>query len=99
MFDDPIAHCRRQKLNNRGMNFSRRGKRPAFLSVARDDFRNLIGELFLNAAIGFHRDLRPFRNGSPMMSARAVAHWKATGKIAHFIDQPSVRVGDVEGLY
>jgi hypothetical protein len=34
-----------------------------------------------------------------MMTARAVAHWEATGKIAHFIDQPSVRVGDVEGLY
>jgi hypothetical protein len=60
----------------------------------------LIGELFLNAAIGFRHELRPFRNRSrPMVRSGAVTHWKAPGEIGQFIDQSPVRVGDVEGLY
>src|SRR6266704_6737260 len=46
VFDDAVAHRRRQEINDRRVNFSRRGKGPAFLSVARDNFCNLIGELF-----------------------------------------------------
>jgi len=100
MLDDPVAYRGRQKINNRRVNFSRRSKRPTFLSVARNNLCNLIGELFLNAAIGFRPDLRPFRNGScAVMPSRAVAHRKASGKIAHLIDQSPVRVGNVESLY
>ena len=100
MLDDPVAHCRGKKINNRGVNFSRRGKRPALLSVCRNDLRNLFGELFLNAAIGFRHKLSPFCNGSrPMVSSRAVAHRKTPREIGHLIDQPPVRVGDVERLY
>ena len=100
MFDDPVAYRRRQKGNNCRVNFSRRSKGPAFLPVLRNDLCNLIGELFLNAAIGFRRELRSLRNGSrAMVAARAIAHVEATRLIAHFIDQSSMRVGNVECLH
>ena len=100
MFDDPVAHSDRQKIDNRPVNFGRRGKRPAFLSIERNNFCNLIGKLFMNAPIGFCCQLRSLGNGAgAMMSARAVGHRKASGQIAYFIDEPSVCVGDVECLH
>jgi hypothetical protein len=82
------------------VNLGRCGKGPPFLSVARNNLCNLIGELFLNAAIGFCRQLRPLGDGArSVVSARAVTDWKAPGQIAHFIDQSSMRIGDVECLY
>src|SRR4029453_11571137 len=100
MLDDSVAHCRGKKIDNGGVNFSRRSKRPALLAVGRNDLCNLIGELFLNAAIGFRHKLSPFRNGSrPMVGPRTVADRKTAGEIAHLIDHSPVRVGDVERLY
>src|SRR6266480_2971365 len=81
MLDCPVAHRRGKKINNCGVNFSRRSKRPALLSVCRNDLRNLFGELFLNAAIGFRRKLSPFRDRSrPMVGSRAVADGKTPEK-------------------
>ena len=100
VFDDPVAYRGRQKLNNCRVNFSRRGKGPAFLSIARDDFRNLIGKLSLNAAIRFCCQLCPLGNRSrSMVGASTVADRKAARLIAHFIHQSSMRVGDVECLH
>jgi len=82
MFDDSVAHSDRQKIDNRPVNFGRRGKRPAFLSIERNNFCNLIGELFVNAAVHFCCQLRPLGNGArAMMSARAVGHRKASGQV------------------
>ena len=53
MLNDPIAHASRQKIDNRGVNLSRRGKRPAFLATLARNFHDLIGELFMNPAIDF----------------------------------------------
>src|SRR5438309_5734058 len=36
MFDDSVADSGRQKIDNRPVNFGRRGKRPAFLSIGGD---------------------------------------------------------------
>ena len=99
MFDDPVAHCRGQQIDNRRVNFRWRGKRPAFLSIERNNFYNLIGELFMNAAIGFGCKLRPLPDGVCMAANRAIAHRKAPGQIAHFIDQFPVRIGDIECLH
>jgi len=53
----------------------------------------------MNAAVGFSFKLRSLRNLICMTPARSVAHRKAPGQIAHFIDQSPVRIGDVECLY
>src|SRR5439155_23296788 len=34
-----------------------------------------------------------------MVRPSAVSHWKTPGEIAQFIDESSVRIGDVERLY
>ncbi len=48
VLNDPVAHCGRQEIDNRCVNFRWRGERPAFLSVARDNFYDLVGQLLLN---------------------------------------------------
>src|SRR4029450_8679084 len=89
MFDDPVAHRGREKIDYRSMNFRRRGKRPSLLSIERYNFCNLIGELLMNAAVHFCCQLRPLGNGTrPMVSmvrARAVGDRKPPGQIAHFV--------------
>src|SRR5881296_1871280 len=67
MFDDSVADSRRQKLDDRRMNFSRRGERPSLLSIERNNFCNLVGELLMDAAVHFCRQLRPFGNGARSM--------------------------------
>src|SRR6266545_3136745 len=84
MFDDSVAHCRGQKIDNRRVNFSRCGERPSFLPIERNDFGNLIGKLFMNAAVRFGCQLRTLGNGArSMMSACAVGDREAAGQIAH----------------
>src|SRR6266540_3302538 len=100
MFDDSVAHWRRQKIDNRPVNFSRRGKRPSLLSIERNNFCNLIGELLMNAAVHLCCQLRTLRNGArSMVSARAIGHGKAAGQIAYLIDESPMRIGDVECLH
>jgi hypothetical protein len=98
VLNNPIPHRGGQKIDNRRVNFGRRGKRPAFLSIKGNNLCNLIGELFLNAAIGFGCKLGTLRDGICVTPARAVAHREAPGQIAQLIHQSSMRIGDVECL-
>src|SRR5438046_9961162 len=100
MFYDSVAHLRRQKIDNRPVNFGRRGKRPAFLSIGGNNFRNLIGELFMNATVHFCCQSRPFSNGArATMSTRAVSHRKTSSQVAQYSHPPTVCVGTVECLH
>src|SRR4029450_3588717 len=100
MFDDSVAHGRRQKLDDCRMNFSRGGERPSLFSIERNNFGNLIGKLFMNAAVHFCCQLRPLGNGArSMMSACAVGYGKTSGQIAYLIDESSMGVGDVKRLH
>ena len=53
VLDDAVADAGGEKIDNRRMNFGRRGERPAFAAVFAHDPRNLIGKLFVNAAVSF----------------------------------------------
>ncbi len=99
VLDDPVAHSRGQQIDDRPVNFRRRSERPAFLPVARNNFHNLIGELFMNAAIGFRFELGPLRDRIRVASARTIAHWKSPGQIAHLVHQSAVRVCNIECLH
>ena len=99
MFDDPVAHACRQKIDNGSVDRCRRGKRPAFDSVALHNLYDLIGELFVDAPIGFGFQLRPLRDRICMTPARAITHRKASSQIAYLVDQSPVRIRDIERLY
>jgi hypothetical protein len=99
VLDNPVAHSRRQKTDNRSVNRRRRGERPAFLSVARDNFHNLIGKFFMNAAVGFSFKLRSLCNRICMTPACTVAHRKAPGQIAHLVHQSAVSIRNIERLH
>ena len=92
MFNDPVAHCRGQQIDNRRVNFRWRGERPAFLPIARDNFYDLIGQLLLNPAMSFCFHLGSFRNRTGVPTARSIAHRKSPSKVGHFVDQSSVRI-------
>jgi len=53
MFDNSLSHIARQQIYDRRMNFRRRCKRPAVLSILRNNFCDLVGQLFLNSSIRF----------------------------------------------
>src|SRR4029450_10153833 len=99
VLDDPVAHSRGQKIDDRRVNFRWRGERPAFLPVARDNFHDLIGELFMNAAVGFSFELRPLCDRICMTPAYTVAHRKSPGQITHLVHQSAVRVCNIERLH
>src|SRR5437762_13474165 len=98
MLDNPVAHFSRQKIDNRRMNFRWRGKRPAFDTIAFHNPYNLIGKLFMNAAVGLGLQLSPSRDRTCMPPARAVAHWNATSQISYLLNKLSTRVGDIACL-
>jgi len=82
------------------MDLRRRGKRPAVLSILRNNFHDLVRQLFLNAPVCLGGQLRPLGNGRrPAMRARAFRHWETSGHVANLIDESSVRVGDVKSLH
>src|SRR5205814_10521230 len=68
-------------------------------TIAFHNLYNLIGKLFMNAAVGLGLQLSPFRDRTCMPPARAVAHRKATSQISYLINKLSVRVGDIECLH
>ena len=92
MLDDPIAHCNGQQIDNCGVNFRWRGKRPAFLSVARNNFDDLIGQLLLNPTMSLCFQLGSFRNRIRVPAACAIAHRESAGMVGHFVDQSPVRI-------
>ncbi len=98
MLDDSIANASRQKIDNRGVNFGRRGKRPAFLSAAVDHFGNLIGQLFIDPSIGFVSEFALGGGCRATMRARSFGNRKAPGEIGDFVEQSAVRIGDIERL-
>ena len=92
MFNDPVAHCRGQQIDNRRVNFRWRGERPAFFPIARDNFYDLIGQLLLNPAMSLCFHLGSFGNRIGVPAARPIAHRKSPGKVGHFVNQSSVRI-------
>ena len=92
MFNDPVAHCRGQQIDNRRVNFRWCGERPAFLPIARDNFCDLIGQLFLNPAMSLCFHLGSLCNRIGMPTARSIAHRKSPSEVAHLVNQSSVRI-------
>ncbi len=80
VLDNTIARRRRQKIDNGRMNFGRRRERPAVFAAALDDFHDLIGQLFVNAAIGLCLQF-PFGNRCAMVLTRAVPHRESSGDV------------------
>ena len=99
VLNDPVAHCGRQEIDNRCVNFRWRGERPAFDPIACYNLCNLIGKLFVNTSVGFGFQLRPFRDRIRMSSTRAVAYRKPSGEVTYLVDQFPVRIGDIESLH
>ena len=81
------------------MHLGRGGERPAFDAIALHNLRNLIGQLFVNAPIGFCIELRSFRDRSGVVHASAITHRKTSRLICHLIDKSAVRIGNIEGLH
>ncbi len=98
MLDNSVAYRRRQKIDNRTVDFRRCRKRPAFFSGIGDNFFNLIGQLLVNAAIGFRFPLGAFGDGICVAPTRAIAYGKSTRQVCNFIRKPAVSVGQVERL-
>jgi len=80
VFDNAIARRRRQKIDNRRMNFGRRCERPAVFAAALDDFHDLIGQLFVNAAIGLCLQV-PFGDRCTMVLPRTVPRRESSGDV------------------
>jgi len=98
VLDDSIADAVRQKIDNRRMDLGCRGECPAFLPTAVDNFGDLIGQLFVNAAIGLGFEFTLGDGRRSAMRARAFGDRKTSGQIGYLIDEFAVRVGDIEGL-
>jgi len=62
VFDNSLSYTGRQQIYDRCVNFRRRRERPALLSILRDNFRDLIGQLFLNSPVHFCGQLRALGN-------------------------------------
>jgi hypothetical protein len=58
VFDNSLSRNGRQQIYDRRVDFRRRRKRPAVLSILRDNFRDLVGQLFLNPPVRFRGQLR-----------------------------------------
>jgi len=81
VFHDPTARGRRQKTDNRGMDSGGSSERPAVFAIAIDDFHDFIGELPVDAAVGFGFQFT-FSNGRAVVLAHAIAHRKSSGKVS-----------------
>src|SRR5437016_13793689 len=80
------------------MDLGCRGECPAFLPTAVDNFGDLIGQLFVNAAIGLGFEFTFGDGRRSAMRARAFGDRKTSGQIGYLVDEFPVRVGDIEGL-
>src|SRR5262249_17059555 len=79
--------------------FCRRCERPSCFSIGRDNFCNLISELFVNAPVRFCCQLCTLGDRSrTMMRTSAIGHWEPARQVAQLVDQSSVGVGDIERL-
>src|SRR6266487_4764637 len=80
------------------MNPGRRAERPAVPAAVVDDFGDLIGQLFVNAAIGLGFKLTLGDGSGSAMRARAFGDRKSSGQVGYLVDEFAVRVRDIEGL-
>ena len=80
------------------MKFRRRSKRPAFDAITFDHFRDLVGQLFINPAIGLVLELG-LGNGSAMLQAGAIANGKSPGLVGYFVEEFAMRVGRIKRLH
>ena len=62
VFDNSLSNTGRQQIYDRRVDFRRRRKRPAVVSILRDNFRDLIGQLSLNPPVCFRGQLRALGN-------------------------------------
>jgi len=62
VFDYSLSHVPRQQIYDRCVDFRRCCKRPAVLSVLRNNFRDLVGQLFLNSPVRFRGQLSALTN-------------------------------------
>src|SRR5436305_9975489 len=76
VFDNSITNAGRQKIDNGGMDFRRRREGPAFLAAVVNNFGDLIGQLFVNPAIGFGFSLLSAMEAAP----RCAPALSVTGK-------------------
>lgn len=58
MFHNPLSYTGRQQIYDRRVDFGRCREGPAIFSVLRHNFRDLVGQLFLNPAVHFRGQLR-----------------------------------------
>lgn len=97
VLDDPVAHVAREKIDNRLVKLRGCGKRPAFEVIALHDLGNLIGELFINAPIGF---VLQFRLRSRCSRVRTGAIGRISpGRIGELVAEFAVRVRRIERLH
>ena len=55
VFDNSLSHIARQQIYDRRVDFRRRCQMTAVLSILRNNFRDLVGQLFLNSPVHFRR--------------------------------------------
>jgi len=98
VFDNSITNAGRQKIDNGGMDFRRRREGPAFLAAVVNNFGDLIGQLFVNPAIGFGFQFTLGDGSSAAMRACAFSDRETSGQVGHLVDEFAVRIGDIKGL-
>jgi len=98
VLDNSIPHAVRQKIDNCPMNLGRRGKRPAFLAGAVHNFGDLLGQLFVNAAIGLGFKFTLGGRSGAAMRACAIGGRKTSGQVSYLVAKSAVRIGDIESL-
>jgi len=98
VLNDPVTHAIGQKINNRGMNFRSGGKCPSFFATTVHDFRDLIGEFFVNSSpsLIFQLALRDRRLAT--VRTGAFGDGETSRLIRDFIEQPAMRLSDIERL-
>lgn len=99
MLYDPISHDGGEKIDNRGVNRCRRRKRPAGRAILLHNFRDVIGQLFVDPAIRLRFQVRPFRHRIHVPATATVADRKPASHVRLLVGQSAVRVGDVESLH
>jgi len=57
VFHNSLSYIYREQIYDRGVDFCGRRKRPAILSIFRDNFRDLAGQFFLDPPVRFRGQL------------------------------------------
>jgi len=90
VLDNSITNASGQKIGQSRNEFGRRGEGPAFLPASVDDLCDLIGELFVNAAVGFVPEFTFGDRGLTTMRTGGLGNGEKSGLIGHFVEQSAV---------